>query len=117
MSIKLLICLFLTLTVSLILNNPVNQLTLNELHFGSGMGPDLMISHRSSESPDLTARLAQYEEMMYESEWHSYSTHTITVGCTAEDIFGSREAYLAMFDKNEGDAVTVDESPSALLDK
>jgi hypothetical protein len=42
---------------------------------------------------------------------------TVSVGCTAEDIFGSPEAYLAFFETNEEDVQLVDETPSDSIDK
>lgn len=87
-----------------------------EFQIGLGMGPDLMTDNRGSDNIGLSELT---EKLLGESEWSAGPSVTlkVTVGCTAEDVFGSREAYLAYFDLNEEGAQTVDDAPAASVEK
>jgi hypothetical protein len=81
------------------------------------MGPDLMTSQVGHGAVDYSALKSLIEEKIGPREWRSGPTLIVSVGCTAEDIFGWREAYLAFFETNEEDVQLVDETPSDSIDK
>ena len=123
LSFRLLVCMFLALTFVTVLSTmrfdkPSYKEPLSELRIGTGIGPDMMANQVSQRTGDSNALLALIEDGIDQSEWRSGPslTVTVTVGCTAEDIFGSREAYLAFFGNEEG-AQSVDETPSDSIDK
>jgi hypothetical protein len=72
-----------------------------EMYVGSGMGPDVMTGQVTSYYEEPSPQ--SYQQASTDGRRQSL-TLTMTVGCAAEDIFGSREAFLAMFDTNEDDA-------------
>jgi hypothetical protein len=108
---------FVTAVCWLYFYNSVHRDTLSELQMGSGMGPNLMTSQNVHGTVDYNALTSRIEEANGTSEWRSGPTLTVSVGCTAEDIFGSREAYIAFFETNEDDEKIVDETPSDSIDK
>ena len=67
------------------------------------MGPNLMTNQRGSSEVDGNTLWTIIDEIS-PSEWRSGPSLTVSVGCTPEDIFGSREAFLAMFDTLENDS-------------
>lgn len=121
LSIKLFACVFLALFATVLywqcFNKSGHQETPGEVQIGSGMGPDLMTSQVGHGAVDYSALKSLIEEDVGPREWRLGPTLTVSVGCTAEDIFGSREAYLAFFETNEDDMQPVDETRSDSIDK
>jgi hypothetical protein len=109
--IKPMVPLFVVLALAVVLyqfgsNYPKRNDEVTDFYIRAGIGPDLTTCKceiNTEEQNSLSNRV------VFEGEWRQNLSLTVTVGCTAEDIFGTREAYLAMFDTNEDDAGTEDE--------
>ena len=86
--------------------NDAQRTAVQEWPVGPGMEPDLMTLSGDAQilpfSPEVWQTSGGTSVMV---EFRSNNTV-----CTVEDIFGSREAYLAMFDSNEDEAVAKDET-------
>ncbi len=121
LSIKLFACVFLAVSATVVcwlyFDNSGHRETPSELQIGSGMGSDLMTSQVGHGPVDYSALKSTIEEEIGPREWRSGPTLTVTVGCTAEDIFGSHEAYLSYFETNEEDVQLVDETPTDSINK
>ncbi len=106
---KTLVCMFAIFAASFLLYRlccapPIRQETVSELQIGAGMASDLMSSRVKDGGSDSNELLTLFEvDKGGRSKWRSHLALTVSVGCTPEDIFGSREAYIAIFDTNAND--------------